>query len=162
MRVTTDRRKLCATGTGERLEDDVITFTAEGLTPESQAKLRVKEEATDAQRRRWREGTAALAVTCLALGGMAAGAWWAQGEENQEQPLSMNFHGEQALAVLGIALLIVGLGVAVGRHIPGEARRRRNRTGSTCGSAGGRRRLSTTGAPRSASRRRTPSCRTRC
>lgn len=112
----------------DRFEDDLITFTAEGLTPESEAKLRAKEEATDARRRRWREGTAAVAVICLALGGLAAGAWWSQGEENRDQPLSINFHGEQALAVVGIALLIFGLGVAIGRHIPGEARRRRNGT----------------------------------
>ena len=113
----------------DRFEDDRVALTSEGrLTQESEAKLRAKDEATDARRRKWRERTLTVAFVCLVLGGIAATGWWSQGNENQDQPLSISFHGEQALAVIGISLIIFGLGVVIGRHVPGEARRQRNGT----------------------------------
>jgi hypothetical protein len=50
-----------------------------------------RKRALDATRKSWRDTvTPGIAGVCIIFGGFGLGVWIAQGEANQDQPLSIN------------------------------------------------------------------------
>jgi hypothetical protein len=73
-----------------------------------------RERALDYTRQRWRERVGVGRTISVVLGAIMLGGWWAQ-DPSAGEPLSINFNGEQAIAVVGLALLIFGMGAWCGR-----------------------------------------------
>jgi hypothetical protein len=82
-----------------------------------------RERAIDYTRERWRKAVGVVRTVSIALGAIAFGGWLAQDPPSRE-PLSINLNGEQALAVVGLAMLIFGIGTWVGLHLPSAPSKR--------------------------------------
>lgn len=85
-----------------------------------------RERALDYTRERWRQRVGVLRTISVAVGAIMLGGWWAQ-DPSAREPLSINFNGEQAIAVVGLALLIFGTGAWLGLHLPSEPSKRAER-----------------------------------
>ena len=85
-----------------------------------------RERALGETRQRRRQRVAITRTLSILFGALLFGGWWAQ-DAPYRQPLSINFHGEQAIAVVGLGLLIFGIGAWVGLHLPSEPSKRDER-----------------------------------